>query len=175
MVEFRARPADSAEVLELLTEYFHSREITFARGSYRVVFPDPTMFVPPAGVFLVVDDTDAGTRRPSVGCGGVRRIADAPDGAVRFEIKHLFMRESTRGRGLGRALLAELERRAIGFGAREIVLDTNATLVAAGSLYRSSGYADIEPYNDNPNATHWFAKRLERATRAAEAPPRGRP
>ncbi|MEJ1231203.1 MAG: hypothetical protein WDM88_12040 [Galbitalea sp.] len=40
------------------------------------------------------------------------------------------------------------------------MLDTNASLTAAGSLYRSSGYAAIPPYNENPNATHWFAKRV---------------
>ena len=40
------------------------------------------------------------------------------------------------------------------------MLDTNATLEAAQSLYRTSGYDEIEPYNDNPNATHWFGKSL---------------
>jgi hypothetical protein len=40
------------------------------------------------------------------------------------------------------------------------VLDTNERLEAAQSLYRSSGYIDVEPYNDNPNATHWFRKVL---------------
>jgi hypothetical protein len=57
-------------------------------------------------------------------------------------------------------LLAELERRAIGFGATESVLDTNASLTAAAGLYHSSGYRSIPPYNDNPNATNWYAKRL---------------
>ena len=46
------------------------------------------------------------------------------------------------------------------FGAEELVLDTNASLEAAGGLYRSSGYVDIEPYNDNPNATNWYGKRV---------------
>ncbi|HEY8590669.1 MAG TPA: PadR family transcriptional regulator, partial [Naasia sp.] len=60
----------------------------------------------------------------------------------------------------GRLLLAKLERRAAGFGARTVVLDTNASLEAAGGLYRSSGYTAVEPYNDNPNATHWYRKQL---------------
>ena len=42
----------------------------------------------------------------------------------------------------------------------ELVLDTNASLEAAGGLYRSSGYVDIEPYNANPNATNWYGKRV---------------
>jgi ribosomal protein S18 acetylase RimI-like enzyme len=90
-----------------------------------------------------------------VGCGGVRMIAPG-----RGEIKHLWMRPAARGSGLGRALLVELESRAAQLGATEIVLDTNERLEAAQSLYRSSGYVNVEPYNDNPNATHWFRKVL---------------
>jgi GNAT superfamily N-acetyltransferase len=62
--------------------------------------------------------------------------------------------------GVGRALLAELERRALALGATELVLDTNDSLEAAGSLYRSSGFEPSEPYNGNPNATAWFRKSL---------------
>jgi ribosomal protein S18 acetylase RimI-like enzyme len=65
-----------------------------------------------------------------------------------------------RGRGAGKLLLRELESRAAAFGAEVVVLDTNASLEAAGGLYRSSGYRDVEPFNDNPNATNWYEKRL---------------
>ena len=75
-------------------------------------------------------------------------------------MKHLWLAPAARGRGAGRRLLEELERRAVEFGARELVLDTNASLEAAGGLYRSSGYVDIEPYNANPNATNWYGKRV---------------
>lgn len=95
-----------------------------------------------------------------VGCGGIRRVADSPAGAVRYEVKHLFLQPHTRGRRWGRALLAELELRARELGADELVLDTNASLEAAGALYRKAGYVDIPPYNDNPNATNWYLKRL---------------
>ena len=40
------------------------------------------------------------------------------------------------------------------------MLDTNASLEAAGGLYKSAGYVDIEPYNANPNATNWYGKRV---------------
>ena len=98
-----------------------------------------------------------------IGCGGVRRVESAPaSDDLRFEVKHLWLTPAARGRGAGRRLLAELERRAIEFGADELVLDTNASLAAAGGLYRSSGYAEIEPYNANPNATHWYGKQVDR-------------
>jgi len=96
-----------------------------------------------------------------IGCGGVRRIQRRPEtNEIRFEVKHLWLAPAARGRGAGRLLLEELERRALEFGAQELVLDTNASLEAAGGLYRSSGYDDIEPYNANPNATHWYGKRV---------------
>jgi ribosomal protein S18 acetylase RimI-like enzyme len=137
----------------MLTEYFDSRELGFSRldKEYKRVMPDSAAFVPPAGIFLVVyDENDE-----AVGCGGVRMLS--PD---RGEIKHLYLRESTRGKGWGRTLLTELEVHAFGFGAKVVVLDTNASLEAAQQLYRTSGYVDIEPYNDNPNATNWFEKPL---------------
>jgi ribosomal protein S18 acetylase RimI-like enzyme len=149
--------ADSPDGEIMLTEYFTSRELGFVGGSYRVVRPDPATFEPPAGVFLLVRDDEARV----VGCGGVRRIDDDPLAGVRYEVKHLWLRPEARGRGWGRALLIELESRAVAFGARQIVLDTNDSLTAAGALYRSAGYASVPPYNDNVNATTWYAKTLD--------------
>ncbi|QEO16014.1 GNAT family N-acetyltransferase [Agromyces intestinalis] len=145
---------------ELLVGYFAERAAGFpaAQGEYRPTFPVDAAFTPPAGVFLLVEQTDASGPATPVGCGGVRRIEPGPDGAVRYEVKHLWLRPAARGGGEGRRLLVELERRAAGFGADEIVLDTNASLEAAGGLYRSSGYVSVEPYNDNPNADLWLRK-----------------
>ena len=148
---FRETPVTDAAAHALLAEYFAYREQTFpSAAGYVTTFPAPAQFVEPDGVFLVVqvDGED-------VGCGGIRSL-----GSGRFEVKHLWLRPSVQGRGLGRELLAELERRALLLGATELVLDTNASLEAAGGLYRSSGYVDVEPYNDNPNATNWFRKAL---------------
>jgi ribosomal protein S18 acetylase RimI-like enzyme len=77
-------------------------------------------------------------------------------------VKHLFLRPETRGRGWGRLLLDDLERRAREWDAAELVLDTHHTLEAAGGLYASSGFETVEPYNDNPNATRWYRKALDR-------------
>ena len=87
-----------------------------------------------------------------VGCGGIRRLENAENEPVRFEVKHLWMQPSARGRGWGRMLLAELEQRAAHLGAAEVVLDTNVSLATAGALYQSTGYEAIPSYNDNPNA-----------------------
>jgi ribosomal protein S18 acetylase RimI-like enzyme len=163
MVDFRESAVDAPSAHALLAEYFAARAESFPveMGSYHTTFPDPAQFVGDRGVFLVVEDVDLSGEPADVGCGGIRRITVAePAEAVTMEIKHLWLKPYLRGRGLGRVLLTELERRAREFGATEIVLDTNASLEAAGGLYRSSGYVDIEPYNDNPNATNWFGKKV---------------
>jgi len=161
MVTWRETQTTDAAAHALLTEYFTSRELGFTGGTYTTTFPDPDRFVPPRGVFLVVEGEDLAGEPADVGCGGIRRIDDGADGAVRYEVKHLWLQPHTRGLGYGRALLTELERRAREFGATELVLDTNSSLEAAGGLYRSAGFVNVEPYNDNPNATDWYAKRLD--------------
>lgn len=151
MVSLHEAAADSPEARDLLTEYFALRAASFPGGGYATRFPDAAAFVPPAGVFLVLRDD---TNDPA-GCGGIRRLD-----ATRFEVKHLYVRESGRGRGWGRMLLAALEREARAAGATELVLDTHHTLTAAATLYARSGFTEIEPYNDNPNATVWRGKAL---------------
>lgn len=152
MVSLSPVPVDDPVARDLLAQYVAMRAAAFP-GQYTPAHPPRSMFEPPAGVFLVVRD-DGGT---PVGCGGIRRLAGTD---VRFEVKHLFLTPAARGRGWGRMLLDELERRARAFGAAELVLDTHHTLQAAGHLYEASGFTRIEPYNDNPNATRWYGKRL---------------
>ncbi|MBN9192598.1 MAG: GNAT family N-acetyltransferase [Microbacterium sp.] len=153
MVSVRPTAADSTEARQLLAEYFGMRAATFP-GAYTPVFPAPESFDPPAGVFLIVADEGE-----LAGCGGIRRIPDGPRG-IRYEVKHLFLRPATRGRGWGRLLLDELERHAREWGAGDLVLDTHHTLEAAAGLYASAGFVPVEAYNDNPNATRWYAKPL---------------
>jgi ribosomal protein S18 acetylase RimI-like enzyme len=187
MVSFREVSILDGAARALLTEYFDARALTFppSQGTYRTTLPDPSDFTAPRGVFLVVEGEDLAGDASDVGCGGIRRLdaaetdavetdavetgaaetgAAAPGVAnaapVRYEVKHLWLQPHTRGLGLGRALLAELERRARLLGATELVLDTNSSLEAAGGLYRSSGFVEIAPYNTNPNATTWYSKRL---------------
>ena len=166
MVLLRESSTDAPDARTLLTEYFGERADIFPGGEYRTVFPDPAAFVPPGGVFLIADaDAHEDGADGPVGCGGIRRIPDGPLG-VRYEVKHVFVRPVGRGRGWGRVLLDALEGRASEWGAAELVLDTHHTLEAAGSLYARSGFAPAAPYNDNSNATRWYAKALRRSDAA---------
>ena len=58
----------------------------------------------------------------------------------------MFVRESVRGRGFARLVLAALEASAAASGADWLLLETGQPQVAAVGLYRSSGYADVERF-----------------------------
>lgn len=105
----------------------------------------------PAGLFLV-----ALLRSEPVGCGGLTFHGDGP-----AEIKRLWVASAARGLGLGRRLVTELEERARARGIRVVRLDTNRALDEAINLYRTAGYREIDSYNDNPYAHHWFEKNLD--------------
>jgi GNAT superfamily N-acetyltransferase len=145
--------AHSDEARSLVAAYVDEIATTFPSGFNpdASVSADPAELSPPNGVFLVVRDATG----QAVGCGGVKLLDPAT-----AEVKRMWLHPSTRGRGMGRALLAALEDEARGLGATEARLDTNGMLTAAVALYRSAGWRDVAAYNDNRYATDWFAKTL---------------
>jgi DNA-binding MarR family transcriptional regulator/GNAT superfamily N-acetyltransferase len=134
-----------------LHEYFSELDRRFESGFDPALYPaEPDELRRPAGVFLV-----ATLRAEPVGCGGVTLHHDGP-----AEIKRMWVAEQARGLGIARRILEELERRAKDAGSSVVRLDTNRALAEAIGLYRSAGYDEVEAFNDNPYAHHWFEKRL---------------
>jgi GNAT superfamily N-acetyltransferase len=104
----------------------------------------------PDGAYLVgYEDAEA------VAGGGLRRLDDGV-----AEIKRMFVRPAARSRGVARALLEALEQTARELGYEKIRLDTGPKQVHGLALYRSAGYVDVPPYNDNPFACFWGEKVL---------------
>lgn len=162
MVSFREASTSDPAAATLLDQYFATRSegLPTAQGAYQLPSVDAARFVPPRGAFLLVEGENLAGEPADVGCGGVRRIADGPLGS-RFEVKHLWVQPHARRLGSGRALMLELESRARATGAAELVLDTHDAQTAAAALYASLGFAPVERFNDNPNATIWLGKRLD--------------
>jgi GNAT superfamily N-acetyltransferase len=135
-VRFEIEPVayDAAEVAVLIDE-LQGGYVTLY-GSHDVDPTSPAAFRPPDGLFLLgrLDGTP-------VAMGGFRRR-----GADAAELKRMYVAASARGLGLGRRVLAELERAARAAGFARIVLNTGYRQLAAIALYESSGYLPIAPF-----------------------------
>lgn len=159
-LEVSPEPAGSDLAMGLLSQYFEElgRRLPggFDPGLALAVRDD--QLVHPNGAFLV-----ARIDGHAIGCGAARRLD-----ALTAEIKHMWVAPAARGRGVGKTLLASLEDAARRLGCTTVRLDTSSYLPEAIALYRSSGYTEISPYNDNPYARHWFEKHLGPAQEASE-------
>lgn len=152
MVEIAPIDSTHPDARYCLDAYFAELDQRFETGF------DPELSIPagvaelrpPTGLLLM-----ATLRGEPVGCGGLKFHDAEPT-----EIKRMWIAPTARGLGVGRRLLAELEAHAARHGADTVRLETNRSLVEAISLYRSAGYVEVEPYNGEPYAHHWFEKRL---------------
>ena len=135
---------DHPDAAALIAEV--QREYVARYGDEDGTLVDPAEFAPPRGLFLVlyVDG------RPAA-CGGWRVRGAA------VELKRMYVEPAFRGRGLARAVLAELERTAVAAGHRRVILETGQPQPEAIALYKSSGYEAVPPfgyYADASDAVH---------------------
>ena len=153
LVEISELDPAHADAHHCLAEYFAELGARFDAGFDPALSTAPTVdeFRRPAGLFLI-----ARLRSEPVGCGALKLPQERPP-----EIKRMWVAGSARGLGVGRRLLGALERRATDAGAHTIRLETNHTLTEAIGLYRSAGYREVQPFNDELYAHHWFEKALD--------------
>lgn len=142
----------SAAAQFCIESYFGEIDERFDGGfdRTRAISADADELTEPAGLLLL-----ARLRDEPVGCGALKF-----HGAEPAELKRMWVAPTARGLGVGRRLLTELEQHACERGVRVVHLETNKALHEAMSLYRSTGYVEVERFNDEPHAHHWFEKRL---------------
>ena len=140
----REDPA-SADARWCLGHYYAELDVRFEEGFDTRVWPaDPTRFVV------------ARLGGQPAGCGALKTL-DTDVG----EVARMWVDRPHRGLGLAKRILAALEEQAAELGFSTVRLDTNRALDEAKAMYRGAGYVEIERYNDNPYANHWFEKRLK--------------
>ena len=146
-----ADPA-SAAAKWCVSQYFAELRARFEQGfdPARSIPADDDELRPPRGAFVL-----ATVDGEPLGCGAVKVIAPGIG-----SLKRMWVATSARGLGFGRRLLDALEAQARLFGLTNLRLETNRALTEAIQLYRTSGYAEIPAFNDEPYANHWFEKRL---------------
>jgi len=107
--------------------------------------PSPDYFQPPDGTFLVAFEDGA-----PIACGGVGRLDETTG-----ELRRMYVLPAHRGRGLGRAILEELENAARTLGYTRMRLETGNEAPEALGLYTSSGYEPIPcwgPFASDPKS-----------------------
>ncbi|MBV9595297.1 MAG: bifunctional helix-turn-helix transcriptional regulator/GNAT family N-acetyltransferase [Chloroflexi bacterium] len=146
----------SPEARWCIEQYFLELQTRFETGfdPTRTNSAEAHELMPPVGALLV-----ARLKGAPVGCGALKLHAREP-----AEIKRMWVAADARGLGLGRRLLAELERAAKEAGATAVRLETNRALTEAIHLYQSSGYLEVPAFNTEPYAHHWFEKKFCPAT-----------
>ncbi|PZF80975.1 MarR family winged helix-turn-helix transcriptional regulator [Jiangella anatolica] len=154
IVRFAVTDPDDPVAQHCLRAYAAELDARFDGGFSldRGIRADPADLRLPNGLLLI-----AMLHATPVGCGVLLF-----HGAEPAHLKRMWVAEPARGLGLGRRLLAELERRAAEQHAPAVRLETNAALTEAIALYRSAGYTEVPAFNDEPYAHHWFEKSLLR-------------
>ena len=141
------------QVRELIIEYTTrlNRDLSFQNIEEELENP-ATKYTAPTGELLVaVNETDA----------VIGMVAYHRHNAERCEMKRLYVKPETRGMHLGDMLVKEIIEHARQAGYKEMVLDTIIPLKAAIRLYKKNGFAECEPYYDNPmNDVLYMMKKL---------------
>jgi GNAT superfamily N-acetyltransferase len=157
MVHLAVEDPTSADARWCIESYFKELDRRFDAGF------DPSAgisahayeLVPPSGLLLL-----ARVSGRAVGCGALKFHGTSP-----AELKRMWVSPEVRGLGIGRRILAELERLAAEAGVRVVRLETNRSLTEAITLYRAAGYREVPAFNAEPYAHHWFEKRLSQKAR----------
>jgi GNAT superfamily N-acetyltransferase len=150
--ELRDEAADGPAAQALWAEYMAlvAERVDVPPASPEAIFATTGAFA--GGAWLVAYEDGE-----PVACGGLRAL-----GPHTGEIKRMFVTERARGRGHGRARLAELERRARDAGMTRVRLLTTEVLTEARALYAAAGYELVGAPREGARQDYWMEKDLAR-------------
>ena len=138
------------EYMDEVASRYYGRPVSEAEVTRYLADAPADDLVAPTGAFLV-------GRRDGVvgGCAGTRVVAPGVT-----ELTKVIVKPAHRGSGIAPRLVTAAEDAARGLGSALMRLDTRHDLVEARALYAKVGYAEVEPFNAEQFAEHWFAKAL---------------
>ncbi len=144
----RAEKRDVPALRELLRLYFAEGDVRF-KDTERTVLSQ--VQAPSLGFYV------AEISEELAGCVLCRALVSDADAA---ECKRLYVRPEFRGHGVATGLMDVIEAEARAAGFAWMYLDSKDNFVDAMAMYRRHGYVECPRYNDNPQATFFFRKRL---------------
>ncbi len=132
----RQEPPDQPDVMRLIAALDAQMTALYPAESNHLL--DVAALSDPAVSFLVVRDGDE-----AIGCGAILR-----DPRGWGEIKRMYVRPDQRGRGIGRRVLAELEKLARDARLPLLRLETGIHNAEALALYRRAGFIERGAFGD---------------------------
>lgn len=134
-------PEGLEDVRELFSEYVETLGFDLDFQDYEREYEElPGEYAPPDGRLLL-----ALYGFKAAGCVALRKFAESD-----CEMKRLYVRPESRGKGAGKALALAVIAEAKKIGYEKMMLDTVPSMVEAIALYRSLGFEEREPYRYNP-------------------------
>lgn len=142
----------SPDAIYCLEEYYSELDRRINSGFDVNLSADPEArdMMAPRGAFLLAMSDGL-----PLGCVGLKGTDKGY-----AEIKRLWIAPSARGLGLAKRLMEQLEATARALSVTLLRLDTHADLAEAVRLYETTGWTQIERFNDDPYPTHFFEKAL---------------
>jgi putative acetyltransferase len=132
----RQEPPNQPDVIPLIAALDAQMTALYPAESNHLL--DVAALSDPAVSFLVVRDD-----REAIGCGAILR-----DPRGWGEIKRMYVRPDQRGRGIGRRVLAELEKLARDARLPLLRLETGTHNAEALALYRRAGFIERGAFGD---------------------------
>jgi ribosomal protein S18 acetylase RimI-like enzyme len=179
--KFRVKPATSSSeftaIKLLFTAYASSLGIDLSFQNFSAELDSlPGLYSPPSGALFLAITPD----NEAIGCIGLRPLlktlnsnsasstnelenSDRQENKV-CEMKRLYCTPSSRGLGVGRALVENVIKEAEKLGYGEMRLDTLPSMEGARKLYKEYGFVEIEAYYETPlEGTFFLGKKLGEA------------
>ncbi|WP_134663743.1 MULTISPECIES: GNAT family N-acetyltransferase [unclassified Amycolatopsis] len=138
------------EYMDEVASRYYGRPATPAEVDEALADEPADGLVAPTGAFLM-----AYRDGKPAGCVGIRVVEPGLSALTK-----VYVRPEHRGHGGGKLIVTAAEEAAKRLGSVRMRLDTRDDLVEARALYASMGYAEVEAFNDDKYAEHWFSKDL---------------
>lgn len=148
-IKFVRSNSDDAAFKRLIKEF--DIILTADYGVLQTDYDEQNIFTEPIDIVLLYFNSIA------IGCGGFKHYNNTT-----AEAKRIYLQEAYRRKGLGKAIMHEIEKWIIEKGYKDVVLETGDLQYAAIELYKLLGYFEIDkypPYENSP-ASVCFKKNL---------------
>jgi GNAT superfamily N-acetyltransferase len=155
-IRYAATPSDLATIRNFFTAYATYLGVDLSFQNFNAELSSlPGLYAPPTGAFLLaVTSTDE-----AVGCVGLRPLSSCTPTKI-CEMKRPYCTPSSRGLGIGRALVERVIMEAEDMGYEEMRLNTLAQMEGARKLYASLWFEEMNAYYETPLETKFLRKKL---------------